>query len=430
MLSDRRQKVLRALIEEYVARALPVGSRTLTEHYDLGVSSATVRNELSALEEGGYISQPHTSSGRVPTDYGYRTFVDSLIETGALKGSGEYEPLTAQLRQYATELDDLMEKTSAALARLTDCLSIVVAPTIHDLVIKQITLVCMDAHHVMLVLVTQDGQVLNRHVALNDFASPDVVAAIQQFLNEKLAGKSLSDLESGVYSLIVETYCKTYAEGSMVQSFMSEIMACLRGACHETGAAHCHSLGLSSLMSQPEFSNSSALVPIMQVLEDETVLLELLESQGGSCKAAGAEDAGARAAGGGGGDANAGDVVDEKAGGDVGRGGKSKAEGNAGRAFSAAAGACATCAPSAASEASESCASSAPPCAPTPSEPATYVTIGSENSSFGLPGVSVVAGKYGRADSAGVVAVIGPTRMNYSKVISAVRAATQALRDC
>lgn len=78
MLSDRRQIVLRALIEEYIARALPVGSRTLVERYNLGISSATVRNELSLLEEMGYLAQPHTSAGRIPTDFGYRAFVDEI----------------------------------------------------------------------------------------------------------------------------------------------------------------------------------------------------------------------------------------------------------------------------------------------------------------------------------------------------------------
>ena len=84
MLSDRRQRVLAALIEEYVARALPVGSRTLTERYKLGVSPATVRNELSILEDEGYIAQPHTSAGRIPTDFGYRTFVDDLLANDSL----------------------------------------------------------------------------------------------------------------------------------------------------------------------------------------------------------------------------------------------------------------------------------------------------------------------------------------------------------
>ena len=128
MLSDRRQRVLAALIEEYVARAMPVGSRTLTERYRFGVSPATIRNELSALEEEGYISQPHTSAGRIPTDFGYRTFVDGIIESGAISEDSEDAEALGNLRQSAKELDDLLQKTSAALARFTDCLSIVAGP--------------------------------------------------------------------------------------------------------------------------------------------------------------------------------------------------------------------------------------------------------------------------------------------------------------
>ena len=122
MLSDRRQRVLAALIEEYVARALPVGSRTLTERYKLGVSPATVRNELSILEDEGYIAQPHTSAGRIPTDFGYRTFVDDLLANDSLPDEERYRAVAEDLRKSASELDSLLEQTSSALARLTDCL--------------------------------------------------------------------------------------------------------------------------------------------------------------------------------------------------------------------------------------------------------------------------------------------------------------------
>ncbi|MBQ2681284.1 MAG: heat-inducible transcription repressor HrcA, partial [Eggerthellaceae bacterium] len=111
MLSDRRQRVLAALIEEYVARAIPVGSRTLTERYELGVSPATIRNELSVLEDEGYISQPHTSAGRIPTDYGYRTFVDRLVDSGAISDDPETLEKLNNLRAAASELDDMIERT-------------------------------------------------------------------------------------------------------------------------------------------------------------------------------------------------------------------------------------------------------------------------------------------------------------------------------
>ena len=138
MLSDRRQRVLAALIEEYVARALPVGSRTLAERYKLGVSPATVRNELSILEDEGYIAQPHTSAGRIPTDFGYRTFVDDLLANDSLPDEERYRAVAEDLRKSASELDSLLEQTSSALARLTDCLSIVLAPTVLETRVKQI----------------------------------------------------------------------------------------------------------------------------------------------------------------------------------------------------------------------------------------------------------------------------------------------------
>ena len=119
MLSDRRARVLALLIEEYVSWALPVGSRTLTQRYRLGVSPATVRNELSFLEDEGYISQPHTSAGRVPTDRGYRAFVNDLIASGVLQESSASPALIQHLKNKALELDEKLELASSALSSFT-----------------------------------------------------------------------------------------------------------------------------------------------------------------------------------------------------------------------------------------------------------------------------------------------------------------------
>lgn len=236
MLSDRRQKVLAALIEEYIARALPVGSRTIAEHYDLDVSPATIRNDLSALEEEGYISQPHTSAGRVPTDTGYRAFVDKLVAEGIDDDDEEARRALEDLKRSASELDDLFERTSRALSQFTDCLS-VVAP-----------------------------------------------------------------LDLG----------------------------------------HLHRLGLISLMRQPEFVRTESLFPIMQMLEDDTALLHILDATATRCD-----------------------------------------------------------------------------------EP--EVRIGSENASESLSGVSVVACRFNGGPHGGIVAVIGPTRMDYTRALAAVRLASRTL---
>lgn len=333
MLSDRRQRVLAALIEEYVARALPVGSRTLTERYCLGVSSATVRNELSLLEEEGYITQPHTSAGRIPTDSGYRAFVDELLG-GELADEQPDQQVVDQIRSSAQELDDLMAETSAALTRLTDCLAVVLPPSAMALRIRQISLVSLTMRRVLMVIVTEDGQVLNRSIDFADEITPDELMHVQNMFNTTFTGKSLVEIKDNQQAEAVRAL-----KDPLAQVLLGELFTCMR----EGDSERTHQWGVSALLSKPEFSSPQRFLPMLQMLEDDTVLLHVLEGtdyQGG-----------------------------------------------------------------------------------------TVVKIGAENTEAALSGVSVVASQYGSGSSAGVVAVIGPTRMDYSQVIRAVRAARSTLEN-
>ena len=335
MLSDRRQRVLCALIEEYVARAMPVGSRTLTERYHLGVSSATVRNDLSALEDAGYITQPHTSAGRIPTDAGYRAFVDDLLSSGIAEEEDPHGDIVSELKASARELDTLMEQTSAALLRLTDCLSIVMAPSLFSSHIRQLSLISLSNFAALIVIVAEDGQVTNRQISFGEEVSPAELADVQNLLNRVFVGKSLRELREESSASAIEAF-----RDPLVQFVLDEVLSCLQ----EGSAGRAHRLGMSSLMRKPEFSSSSALLPIVRALEDDASFLHVLDN-------AAHADA---------------DVV---------------------------------------------------------------VRIGEENSAEGLTGVSVIAGAYGRGEGEGIVAVIGPTRMDYGRVIRAVRAAQHALGD-
>lgn len=334
MLSDRRQRVLQALIEEYVANAQPVGSRTLVDRYRLGVSPATVRNELSVLEDEGYLTSPHTSAGRIPTDAGYRAFVDDLLAQEY--GDEASDSIFDEVRDAATRVDELMEQTSAALARLTDCLSVVAAPSLLGSSVKQVSLVSFSDYRILMVVVTEEGQVLNRSVEFVEPVSAEDLARIQNSLNALLAGHSVNEIRKE------EAARRAYEAFSspLARVIIEELIACLE----EADALRAHRLGLSSLLRKPEFKQTEAALPVLQVLEDDTVLMHLFDDV-----AEGAEPLGVR--------------------------------------------------------------------------------IGSENGASQLSGVSVVAAQYGPPDAPGIVAVIGPTRMDYSKVIRAVRAARSALRD-
>ncbi len=333
MLSDRRQIVLRALIEEYIARALPVGSRTLVERYNLGISSATVRNELSLLEEMGYLAQPHTSAGRVPTDFGYRAFVDDLLSREDEEGVDEDDPLAKELRESARDLDDLMERTSQALARFTDCMTLLVPPRFLTVDIRLINLVLLTPQRLLAVIVTDDGQVFNRQMDLSREYSQEEVEKTQNLLNKVLAGKSLSSTSS------VPPLDMDAIHDDLFRLVMAEILACLK----DQNAIKAHPLGISHLLGKPEFSDSSCLMPVLEELEGDTMLLRMFNDAVGS------------------------------------------------------------------------------------EEP--VVRIGHENDSEALSSVSLIANRFGEAEHSGLILIVGPTRMDYSQVLKAVRAARNVLKD-
>lgn len=270
MLSDRRQIVLRALIEEYIARALPVGSRTLVERYNLGISSATVRNELSLLEEMGYLAQPHTSAGRIPTDFGYRAFVDELLSESD-PDNGE-DALARELRESASDLDDLMDRTSQALARFTDCMTLLVPPRILSVDIRLVNLVLLTPQRLLTVIVTEDGQVFDRQMDLPRDYSQDEIGKTQEALNNILVGTSLSST-SGELPLGASG-----VHDDLFRMVMAEILACLK----DQNAIKAHPLGISHLLGKPEFSDSSCLMPVLEELEGDTMILRVFNDAAAS----------------------------------------------------------------------------------------------------------------------------------------------------
>ena len=270
MLSDRRQIVLRALIEEYIARALPVGSRTLVERYNLGISSATVRNELSLLEEMGYLAQPHTSAGRIPTDFGYRAFVDELLSKSD-PDNGE-DALARELRESASDLDELMDRTSQALARFTDCMTLLVPPRILSVDIRLVNLVLLTPQRLLTVIVTEDGQVFDRQMDLPRDYSQDEIGKTQEALNNILVGTSLSST-SGELPLGASG-----VHDDLFRMVMAEILACLK----DQNVIKAHPLGISHLLGKPEFSDSSCLMPVLEELEGDTMLLRVFNDAAAS----------------------------------------------------------------------------------------------------------------------------------------------------
>ncbi len=194
-MDKRQQKILKALVYRYITTGIPVGSKSLAESLNLGISPATVRNELSKLEGMGYLYQPHTSAGRVPTGLGYRFYVDSLIGRARLRE----EEKKAVLRLFSNqtrELENLLQEASTLLSRLTKAASMIIAPRLSRNTIKHLDLVNLSGNAVLLVIITDTGRVEKKLIYAGEGTAPEGVEETQTFLNRRLQGKGLDELKS------------------------------------------------------------------------------------------------------------------------------------------------------------------------------------------------------------------------------------------
>src|SRR4051794_34649133 len=192
MLDDRKLDVLRAIVEDYVSTNEPVGSKTLVDRHQLGVSPATVRNDMAALEDDGYITQPHTSAGRVPTDKGYQLFVDRLSTVKALS-TLERRAIETFL-EGAGDLDDVVHRTVRLLAQLTRQVAVVQYPSLSRSTVRHVELVPVTATRLMLVLITDTGRVEQRVLEVASALDDDNVNVLRTAVNSRVAGQRFTEV--------------------------------------------------------------------------------------------------------------------------------------------------------------------------------------------------------------------------------------------
>lgn len=186
-LTARQEGVLRAVIEEYIASGAPVGSKYLSERFGFGVAASTIRNDLADLEDVGMLAHPHTSAGRVPTDSGYRHYVDVIV--GERR---EAQPAFAVERDRArNEIDDALRETAEALSRVTELLAVVSAPAMTTSTVRHVEVLSLQPHLVMVVVITTSGQVTKRVFHLSDAVDEGLAEFARVYLNERLVGAQL-----------------------------------------------------------------------------------------------------------------------------------------------------------------------------------------------------------------------------------------------
>jgi len=268
-LDERKLDVLRAIVQDYVATQEPVGSRALVERHHLRVSAATVRNDMAALEEEGYIRQPHTSAGRVPTDRGYRLFVDKL---------SRIKPLSPAERRAierflfgAVDLDDVVHRTVRLLAQVTGQVAVVQYPSLSRSSVRHLELVPLAATRVMLVMITNTGRIDQRVVELPEPMGDPDVAALRAVINEKLDGKRLVDTPALIQALCEEV-------DPMLRRGMSSLAAVLLETLIERTDERIALAGTASLTRAGVLDFHGSIRPVLEALEEEVILLKLIGS--------------------------------------------------------------------------------------------------------------------------------------------------------
>jgi heat-inducible transcriptional repressor len=268
---DRRFEVLRAIVADFVSTKEPIGSKTLVERHNLGVSSATVRNDMAVLEAEGYIAQPHTSSGRVPTEKGYREFVDRLDNVKPLSSAERSAILT--FLESGVDLDDVLRRAVRLLAQLTRQVAIVQYPTLSTSSVRHLEIVALTPARLLLVLITDTGRVDQRVVELGDAIDDHQLAQLRERLGAALEGKPLSAASIAVADLAAQL------DG---RGGLGDAVGRAATVLVETLVEHSEErllLGGTANLTRNTADFGGSLRSVLEALEEQVVVLRLLAVQ-------------------------------------------------------------------------------------------------------------------------------------------------------
>ncbi len=268
-LTEREKKVLSCLITHYVKSADPVGSRAIATKFRLGISPATIRNTMQDLEEMGLVQQPHTSAGRIPTDRGYRFFVDALLRQEPLTGP-EKKAINEGIRAGTGGIESILEQTTRVLADLSEHLGISISPHLDKSILSRIELIQMSSDKILVVLVFSSGLartiLVEEDVAISLYELND----LERVLNEKLSGLSLGQIRTTVQ----ERLANSGGDPRLLRMFVDDDSDIWKGL----STSQMHIGGTEHIIFQPEFADRARLQDLMKMLNERTGLIEVLQS--------------------------------------------------------------------------------------------------------------------------------------------------------
>ena len=272
---ERRFEVLRAIVADFVATKEPIGSKSLVERHNLGVSSATVRNDMAVLEAEGYIAQPHTSSGRVPTEKGYREFVDRLDDVKPLS-SAERRAIQGFL-ESGVDLDDVLRRAVRLLAQLTRQVAVVQYPTLSTSTVRHLEVIALTPARLLMVVITDTGRVDQRVVELGDVIDDHQLSQLREMLGQALVGKRLSVASTAVADLADDIDGRSGLSNNLSNAVGRSATVLLESLLEHTEERLL--MGGTANLTRNAADFGGSLRSILEALEEQVVVLRLLAAQ-------------------------------------------------------------------------------------------------------------------------------------------------------
>lgn len=264
-LDERKLKILHAIIQTYLETGEPVGSRTISKYSDLKLSSATIRNEMSDLEEMGYIIQPHTSAGRIPSDKGYRLYVDHLMQ----EKEREVTELKELMIQRTDKLEQVLKQVVKVLANNTNYATMISAPQYHQNRLKFIQLSKMDERQILAVIVAEGNVIRNRLIPLCEELDEESILKLNILLNTMLNGKTIAEINLQMISSMKE-------QAGIHSNIISDVVDAVAEAIHSDEGMEIYTGGATNIFRYPELSDNGKASELIHTLEEKQMLAELV----------------------------------------------------------------------------------------------------------------------------------------------------------
>ncbi len=268
-LTERSQKILEAIIEEYIATAQPVGSKVLTRTLGIKLSPASVRNVMAELEELGYLTSPHTSAGRIPTEKGYRFYVDSLLRVSDLDVR-QKDQIQLKYRQQGLQMADMLREASRTLSTVCHYTGLVMVPRLKTTIFRHIEFVKLSPRQVLAVFVTQSGLVQNKLIEVDEDLHPRDLEKITNYLNQAMTGLSIQEVRARIITEMAE-------EKALFDRLLRRAFVLSSAALDDEPTGDIIIEGTSHFLEQPEFADLPRMKRIVQTFEQKSILVDLLD---------------------------------------------------------------------------------------------------------------------------------------------------------